>query len=430
MKFEGPPQPNPVKNPELPIQSLETNNVPAYQENVGVSEADIIAHKEANTKRIAELREQLGLPPEITQVDQNPATPNAEVPEKEVIPEQDEILTPEMATQKLFAEMDEVEIKKGLGVEKSVFLDKITNLLRIASKTEDPQAYKFFRNDSHFQKLKMGNKFLIQNSFDRDLHGKIFAYLDSIGIKTTDEEKREIKNSFETSDAEKRKETLGSYAQNGLLTLKSALEKGVLKETSSTPGDFSSSENLAELSGEEFENVRGYELTAQHVSDTLFYGRNSFFGVVLERGGESIDRASQLPKIEVENRLRNSMIFVVKTGKVEISKRTENVNKEDIIGRDIKPEEIDYLIVDKSNHALAQETYGHLPVKIVEANSVEADIDGLYDGPYTLPNYKDIIDQITKTEGSIWCHIARLPVETYPKESVNKEKPQGSVEIT
>jgi len=423
MKFEGTPQFNPVENQKPPIPSLKTNNVPAHQEYVSVSEADIIARKEADTKKIAELREQIGLPPEITQVDQNPGAQNAEVPEKEVVPEQEEILTPKMAAQKLFSEMDEVEIKKSLGVEKSVFLEKMTNLLRIASKTEDPQAYKFFRNDSHFQKLKIGSKFLIQNSFDRDLHGKIFAYLDSIGINTTDEEKQEIKNSFEISDAEKRKETLGSYAQNGLLTLKSALEKGLLKETSSTPGDFSSSENLAELSSEKFENVRGYELTAQDVSDALFYGRNSFFGVVLERGGESIDRAGSLSKIEVENRLRNSMIFVVKTNKVEISRRTENVNKEDIVGRDIKPEEIDYLIVDRANLALAQETFGHLPIKIIEADSVEADIEGLYDGPYTLPNYKDKIDQIAKTEGSIWCHIARLPVETYPKESATKEKP-------
>lgn len=422
MKFEGLSQPNPVENQELPIQNLETIDVPAHQENVGISEADIIARKEADAKKISELREQLGLQPEITQVDPNPETPSAEVSEKEATLEKEETLTPEIAAQKLFSEMDELEIKKILELDKSAFLEKMTNLLRIASKTEDPQAYKFFRNDSHFQKLKIGSKFLIQNSFDRDLHGKIFTYLDSIGIKTTDEEKQEIKNSFEIIDTEKRKETLGSYAQNGLLTLRSAIERGVLKETSSTPGDFSSTENLNELSGEEFGNVRGYELTAQDVSDTLFYGKNSFFGVVLERGGESIDRAGSLSKIEVENRLRNSMIFVVKTDKVEISKRTENANKEDIVGRDIKPEEIDYLIVDKSNLALAQETYGHLPIKIIEADSVEANIEGLFDGPYTLPNYKDKIDQIAKAEGSIWCHIARLPVETYPGESADKEK--------
>ena len=417
MKFEGMPQPNPVESQEPKIQSLETKDTSVQQESVHVNEADIIARKEADAKKIAELREQLGLQPEIDQASPNTATSSAEALEKE-----EETLTPEMATQKLFSEMDELESRQALEIDKSAFLEKITNLLRIASKTEDPQAYKFFRTDSHFQKLKIGSKFLIQNSFDRDLHGKVFAYLDSIGIKTTEEEKQEIKKSFEVSDAEKRKGTLGSYAQNGLLTLKSALEKGVLKETSSTPGDFSSSENLAELSGEEFGNVRGYELTAQDVNNALFYGRNSFFGVVLERGGESIDRAGSLPKIEVENRLRNSMIFIVKTSKVEISRRTENVNKEDTVGRDIKPEEIDYLIVDKSNLTLAQETYGHLPIRIVEADSIEADIEGLFNGPYTLPNYKDKIDQIAKAEGSIWCHIARLPVETYPKEPADKEK--------
>lgn len=79
-----------------------------------------------------------------------------------------------MAAQKLFSEMDELEAKKGLESDKNAFIEKMTYLLRIVSKTEDPQAYKFFRNDSHFQKLKIGSKFLIQNSFDRNLHGKIF----------------------------------------------------------------------------------------------------------------------------------------------------------------------------------------------------------------------------------------------------------------
>ncbi|MEN9341835.1 MAG: hypothetical protein RIQ54_91, partial [Candidatus Parcubacteria bacterium] len=97
-----------------------------------------------------------------------------------------------------------------------------------------------------------------------------------------------------------------------------------------------------------------------------------------------------------------------------------------IIGRDIKPEEIDYLIVDRANLALAQETYEHLPLKIVGAESVEANIDGLYNGPYILPNYKDKINQIAQVEGSIWCHIARLPVETYPEEATTKEEDSKS----
>jgi len=421
-------QSNPAENPEpqkpeLKDEGLEANTIPAHQENAGVSETDILAYKEADAKKLAELREELGLQSEIAQANPGQETPKSEVSEKEVAPEQEEVLTPEMAAQKLFSEMDELEVKKELESDKSAFLERMTNLLRIASKTEDPQSYKFFRSDSHFQKLKIGSKFLIQNSLDRDLHGKIFTYLDSIGIKTTDEEKQEIKSSFEIKDSNKRKDTLESYAQNGLLTLKSALEKGVLKETSSTPGDIvSATENLKELPADEFENVRGYELTAQDVNDAVFYGRNSFFGVVLERGGEQIDRAGQIPKIEVENRLMNSMIFVVKTSKIEISRRTENVNKEDIIGRDIKPEEIDYLIVDRANLSLAQEAYGHLPIKIIGVDSAGANIEGLYDGPYTLPNYKDKIDQIAKTEGSIWCHIARLPLETYPKEFAAKPR--------
>src|SRR3989344_5678949 len=383
MTFKEPPHFKPAENQEpqkqkLQNHGLETNITPAPKKNVG--EAEIVARKKADANKLAELKK-------------------------------------EMAIRKLSSEMDELEVKKVLKSKKGEFIERMTNLLRIASDTEDPQSHKSFRNDSHFQKLKIGNKYLIRNSFDRDLHGRIFTYLDNIGIKTTDEEKREIEIFFEMRDVEKRKVTLESYATNGLLTLKSALARGVLKETSSTPGDLvvPSKVNLEEFSNDEFETIRGYELTAKDVNDALFYGSNSFFQVVMERGGEEINRAGQIPKIEVENRLRNSMIFVIKTDKVEISRRTENVHKEDVVGRDIKPEEIDYLIVHRTNLPLAQETFGHLPIKIIEADSTKANMEGLYGGPYTLPNYKDKIDQIAKTENSIWCHIARLPVDTYPE---------------
>ncbi len=114
MKFEELPQPNPVENQELPIQNLETNSIPVHQENVGISEADIIARKEADVKKIAELREQLGLQPEISPVNPNPEVPSVEVLEEEVALEQEETLTPEMAAQKLFSDMDELEIKKSI----------------------------------------------------------------------------------------------------------------------------------------------------------------------------------------------------------------------------------------------------------------------------------------------------------------------------
>jgi hypothetical protein len=288
--------------------------------------------------------------------------------------------------------------------------------LRTASQTEDPQARRTFRDDIHFQKLNISSKYWIRNSFDRDVREKVLSYLGSTGIETTKEEREEIKDFFKERDIERRKEALGSYAGNGLLTLKSAVEKRVLKETSSTPGDFATLEDFNELSEEESSNSRGYEVNAEDINDDLFYGRNSFARVALERGNEAIDRVYQLPKIEIENRLKNSMVFIVKSDKVEISRRGENAQKEDIVSKDINPEEIDYLLVDKANLVSAQEVYGDLPIQIIGVDSAEVAMEEVYGGPYNVPNFKERISEITQAEGPIWCHVARLPVDTYPEE--------------
>ena len=110
------------------------------------------------------------------------------------------------------------------------------------------------------------------------------------------------------------------------------------------------------------------------------------------------------------------MIFVIRSDNVEFSRRTENDNKEDIIGRDIAPEEIDYLVVDHSNLLMAQEVFGRFPIKIVPAEPTEAELQIFFDGLYKLPDYKGEIKKIAETEGQIWCHIARLPVDTYPEK--------------
>lgn len=325
----------------------------------------------------------------------------------------EETITPEIAMQKLFLVMDELETQHEIG-SKEALLEKMTDHLRSISRTEDPQLNKVFRNDSHFQKLKISSKYAIRNAFDRDMHEKIIMYLAAAGIKTTGQERKDIMAFFEKRDAEKKKKTFESYAHHGLLTLKSVLEKGILKETSSTPGDFGSIETVNELFNDEVDNLRGYELDAQNIDDSIFYGRNSFFQVAMERGGESIDRAGQIPKQEAENRLKNSMIFVVNSKKIDISRRAENVHKEDVVKRNILPEEIDYVLVDRVNGLLAREAFSHLPVKIIEVDSVKVPIDGLYDGNYSVPKYKQEIEKIIEKEDSVWCHIARLPVDTYP----------------
>jgi hypothetical protein len=376
----------------------ETNEDDADEQPLANME-EVIAEKSAkDEQRLGEVRQELGL--EIG---------------KDVTEIKFENLDPNEAMTRLFAMMDEIKDTGTLSTEKTETVETITALLRSVSKVDDVGAHKLFRADEHFKELMISNKYLIENSLDRDLHEKVITYLQRSGIETTPEEQAQIIEHFKERDAEKRKETMASYAQNGLLTLKSAIESGVLQESSSTPGDFTSMDNLQEFSLDEHSNIRGYELTPDDIGDEMFYGRNGFFRVVLERGGEEIDRAEKLPKEEVENRLRNSMIFILRSDKAEISRRTDNQSKEDIIDRDINPEEIDYLVVDQSNLSIAEEAFGSLPIKIIAAESVEAKLLNMYNGPYDLPDYKDEVEKIAEEEGDIWCHIARLPVDTYPE---------------
>jgi len=353
--------------------------------------------KREDQLKIDQIRQQLGL-------------------ENEDLVIKQENLNPEEAKVRLFELMDRIQETSDTPPNTAKTIEEITQLLREISKTKDPKSYKLFREDDHFKQLKIASKYLIQNSLDRDLHERVLSYLGSVGIETTQDERAQIIDYFREKDNEKRRDTFRSYAQNGLFTLKSAIERGVLKETSSTPGDFSSLDDLQEFSLEEHDNVRGYEVSPQDINDELFYGRNSFFGVVLERGGEEIDRAGKLPKTEVENRLRNSMIFIMKSEKADISRRIDNSNKEDIVKRGIRPEEIDYLIVDHSNITAAQEAFGHLPCRIISADTIEAELQNFFEGPYKLPDYKGEVEKITRDEGEAWCHIARLPVDTYPEE--------------
>ena len=126
----------------------------------------------------------------------------------------------------LFAEMDTINKEGALPSEKTVVIERMTRLLRVVSKTKDPKSHKIFRSDEHFQKLKIKSKYLIENSLDRDLHERIISYLGSVGIETTEEERPKIADYFRRRDIEKRRDTFDSYAQNGLLTLKSAIERG------------------------------------------------------------------------------------------------------------------------------------------------------------------------------------------------------------
>lgn len=321
--------------------------------------------------------------------------------------------TPDQALQALSLTLQHVESEKNI-VDKFQLIDKITTLLKTAGNINSPDAYRITRDNAALQKLGIRNHILIRNTLPRDLHNRIIKYLGNIGIQITNDERQALIAQFDEQDRQKKLQTMNSYASHGLLTLNGIADACLVVKTSATPGDNLSSEDI-DVDSASANYVRGYELTKDTTSQDLFYGRNSFFNVVLERGNEDIAQASKLPKEEIENRLRNSMLFVINSKKLNLSRRADNVEKEDIVTGNIPPDQIDYVLVDASNYLDAQKAFNKTHIKIIQVESTIAQIEGLYEGPYTLPNYKDSLAGIIEQEGSVWSHIARLPEDTYPK---------------
>lgn len=315
----------------------------------------------------------------------------------------------------LFSVLDSIEQSKNFQPF-PLHLDKITQTLRLIARVSDNKISSRFRKDAHFHRLGIPTISSIPNFTDRQIHAKITTYFKTIG-DVNQADLLQAQDYFSEADKKANQELLKSYSQLGLLTLGSAIRMGVLKESSSTPGDFSDARDLEDDEGtEKFHNIRGYLVESFPVDETIIYGSNSFFKVVLERGGEAIDRASQINKDEVENRLRSSVLFVVKADKLKASKVDHpDIKHEYIVGRDILPEEIDYVLVDESRKEVAQAAFEGLPCKVLIAPSTSHQLDGLYEGPYQLPDYESVINTLTHSEGAVWCHIARLKVDTYPK---------------
>jgi len=96
--------------------------------------------------------------------------------EKEV---EQENLSPEQAMQEFFLLMDGIEKKEASLENKAEMFEQIVSLLRTISEIKDPRSYKLFAGNEHFLKLNIRNKFVIQNTLDRDLHKRIIMYLES-----------------------------------------------------------------------------------------------------------------------------------------------------------------------------------------------------------------------------------------------------------
>jgi hypothetical protein len=321
---------------------------------------------------------------------------------------------PQLSTElaKLFQEMDTIERHRAVESVPQC-LDTVTTALRQVAATTDRRLSFALRNNSHFQQLGLSSISSIANFTDRQLHHKILNFLQMQGV-ATDGQQQAIIEYFEGKDQSARRATLESYAQHGIVSLRTAQQLGIVLETSSTPGDFISAAELAQAEDLESQrDVRGYVLATIPVDKTMFYGRNSFFTIALEKAAEEIDRASQLEKSEVENRLRNSILFVVRASSVAADLVIQTKTTEDVVGRDVLPSELAYVLVDKENLALARDVFSSQPCKVIGVERTEADLVGLYEGPYTLPNYLSAVNEIIQQVDAVWCHIARLRVNTY-----------------
>jgi hypothetical protein len=177
--------------------------------------------------------------------------------------------------------MDDLEAQGQPTRDKASLIADVTSLLRLASQNNDPQVHRVVRDDTHFRKLGISSIYAVRNALDRALHDKAITYLDSIGLTTDDAERAQIRQYFEVMDRHKKRAIMDSYGQNGLLTLSSALERNVLGETSSTPGDFTSLEYMRLFPAERADMIIGYTVNSDNVDDNLFYGSNGFFDVVL-----------------------------------------------------------------------------------------------------------------------------------------------------
>ncbi|MAH07193.1 hypothetical protein CMI38_03015, partial [Candidatus Pacearchaeota archaeon] len=135
-------------------------------------------------------------------------------------------------------------------------------------------------------------------------------------------------------------ERLGSYAELGIKTLAELIEEDILIDGSSTPGDFCEGYFDPEFDDiEELRNIRGYLISKDNINETL-YGRNGFFSVALEKQGEAINRADNLPIPELEKRLKNSALLLVRPDKLNINQRSDNGYDEDLALHSIAPEDI------------------------------------------------------------------------------------------
>jgi len=319
------------------------------------------------------------------------------------------------AHEQLGLTLDSIAASPETITDKSHVIQAMTGLLRgITGGDLAPDEVQTLSHDQHLNALKIFSPRLVQNSLDRQLHGRIIDYMRANGQEVSDTDLAEMRQLFNAQDMLDKESALSSYATNGILTLSSIKRFGIATRGSATPGDTIGGDT-SELSEEVPSAIRGYIVDNPKDTD-VFHGNNGFLKVALEREGEDIDRLQALPKEEIDNRLQNSVMFVVNPSRLNLTSRDQNVYHEDIVSEDIPPEAIDFVLVDKANLELAQKMFQDLPASVVGVDRTDVQINMLYNGDQQAPDYESTIKAIVEQNGPQWCHIARLPVDTYPRD--------------
>jgi hypothetical protein len=321
------------------------------------------------------------------------------------------------AVEKAFADVDSgspVEDKASFIVSATSLLEQIGHGATGSDDTEQLrdriQFDRTVRTNALLQSLRLNSVQRIKNLTTQELNGAVISQLQSNGLTWSEQDQAELVEMYKAIDNEKKQERFNSYASRGLLPVGALVREGVADITSSsTPGDIGDISDM-ETSDESANNVRGYRLDLQSDLDTSLYGRNSFFSVALERGGEAIDKQHSLSTKELENRARNTILFVCDTAKLSLGQHGEEATVEG----GVPPYDIDYILVHESLLPMVSEAFQWLPAKLVGVGLVDRHIASTERDKIAVPDFESQMKEIIASNGGeVWCHIGRVPEDTY-----------------
>lgn len=304
--------------------------------------------------------------------------------------------------------LGEISERHQLPMGKPQLLEYLTDRLKLMTRDENWNRYlRQARKSSQFMSLGTEDElFLTRRRPAREQHEMILAFLERAGFSTADQELTEIREYFDKRDGEKRAKSMASFASHGLLTFGEAQRSGVLDMTSATPADVYDPSDYLDI-GEDGV-VLGYGISRSDRLAELFNGDDGFLSIAAESGWDSRGGSDPPPPAEIQNRIRNSVLFLVRRDKLPHLQRT--LRSEDASNESILPEAIDYVLVHEQNADQARLAFGAL--KVVAVPDREETLS-ICDDPIFVPDYQGATERILAQDGPIWGHIARLPTDTY-----------------